>query len=93
LTECEGEHKTEGAYQMHNRAGHCLGQIYSSWRSWLWRRENVEQSMWQLISYDEHSHKHRPIRGMLDLEYFEVTFSVEVLYSSVQKLLTTVKGY
>ena len=58
-------------------------RMLNSWRgSWFYR--------------DKHSHEHRPIGRMLDLETFwasfEVRYSVEVLYSSVQKSLITVKG-
>ena len=52
----------------------------------------VEQLTWQLILYDQHSHEHRPIGRMLDLQHFEVRCSVEVLYSSVHKSLIAVEG-
>ena len=32
--------------------------------------ENVEQLTWQLILCDKHSHEHRPIGRILDLETF-----------------------
>jgi len=61
---------TEGTYRMHNRAGHCLGQMTVVGAHDDGGEENVEQLTWQLILYNKHSHEHRPIGRMLDLETF-----------------------
>ena len=74
----------EGAYQMCNRASHCLGQIDSGWRSWWWSKRMLNSWRGSWFYMMSISHEHRPIRRMLDLKCIEVRSSVEVLYSSVR---------